>query len=45
MLVLVGTATVGAPNQGQDTVAPAYNSLAVALSLGLVLVSIVAAFG
>lgn len=45
LLVLVGTAVVIAATQGKGTAGPAYNSLAVALSFGLILVPIVASLG
>ena len=45
LLVLVGTAVVIAATQGKGTAGPAYNSLAVALSFGLILIPIVASFG
>lgn len=45
LLVLVGTAVVIAATQGKGTAGPAYNSLAVALSFGLILVAIVGAIG
>ena len=45
LLVLVGTAVVIAATQGKGTAGPAYNSLAVALSFGLILIAIVGALG
>ena len=45
MLVLVGTAVATAAVLGKGTAGPAYNSLAVALSFGLVLVPIVGSIG
>ncbi len=45
MLVLVGTAVATAAVLGKGTAGPAYNSLAVALSFGLVLVPIVGSLG
>lgn len=45
MLVLVGTAVATAAVLGKGTAGPAYNSLAVALSFGLVLTPIVGALG
>ena len=45
LLVLVGTAVVIAATQGKGTAGPAYNSLAVALSFGLILISVVAGLG
>jgi len=45
LLVLVGTAVVTAAILGKNTAGPAYDSLAIALSFGLVLVAIVAALG
>jgi MIP family channel proteins len=45
LLVLVGTAVATAASLGKNTAGPAYDSLAIALSFGLVLVAIVAALG
>jgi MIP family channel proteins len=45
MLVLVGTAVAIAAALGKNTAGPAYDSLSVALSFGLVLVAIVSAIG
>ncbi len=45
LLVLVGTAVAIAATLGKNTAGPAYDSLAIALSFGLVLVAIVAALG
>jgi len=45
LLVLVGTAVATAATLGKNTAGPAYDSLAIALSFGLVLVAIVAALG
>jgi len=45
LLVLVGTAVATAAALGKNTAGPAYDSLAIALSFGLVLVAIVAALG
>ena len=45
LLVLVGTAVATAAVLGKNTAGPAYNSLAVGLAFGLILVSIVGAFG
>ncbi len=45
MLVLVGTAVAIAAALGKNTAGPAYDSLAVALSFGLVLVAIVSSIG
>lgn len=45
LLVLVGTAVAVAATLGKNTAGPAYNSLAVALSFGLILISIVGAIG
>ncbi len=45
MLVLVGTAVATAATLGKNTAGPAYNSLAVALSFGLVLIPIVGSIG
>ena len=45
MLVLVGTAVATAAALGKGTAGPAYNSLAVALSFGFILVPIVGALG
>ena len=44
LLVLVGTAVATAAVQGKGTAGPAYNSFAVAMSFGLILVAIVGAF-
>ncbi len=45
LLVLVGTAVAIAATLGKNTAGPAYDSLAVALSFGLILIAIVAAIG
>ena len=45
LLVLVGTAVATAAVQGKGTAGPAYNSLAVGLSFGLILIPIVASIG
>ena len=45
LLVLVGTAVAIAATLGKNTAGPAYDSLAVALSFGLILVAIVASLG
>jgi len=45
LLVLVGTAVATAATLGKNTAGPAYDSLAIALSFGLVLVALVAALG
>ena len=45
LLVLVGTAVATAAELGKNTAGPAYNSLAVALSFGLILIPIVASIG
>jgi len=45
MLVLVGTAVATAAALGKGTAGPAYNSLAVALSFGVILTPIVGALG
>lgn len=45
LLVLVGTAVATAAVQGKGTAGPAYNSLAVALSFGLILIPIVGSLG
>lgn len=45
MLVLVGTAVATAAVLGKGTAGPAYNSLAVALAFGLVLIPIVGSLG
>jgi len=45
LLVLVGTAVATAATLGKNTAGPAYDSLAIALSFGLVLTAIVAALG
>ena len=45
MLVLVGTAVATAATLGKNTAGPAYNSLAVALSFGLILIPIVGSIG
>ncbi len=45
MLVLVGTAVAIAATLGKNTAGPAYDSLAVALAFGLILISIVGAIG
>ena len=45
MLVLVGTAVATAAGLGKTTAGPAYDSLAVALSFGLILVPVVGALG
>ena len=45
MLVLVGTAVAIAATLGKNTAGPAYDSLAVALSFGLILIAIVGAIG
>lgn len=45
LLVLVGTAVATAATLGQETAGPAYDSLAIALSFGLVLVALVGALG
>ncbi len=45
LLVLVGTAVATAAILGAETAGPAYDSLAIALSFGLALTSIVAAIG
>ncbi len=45
LLVLVGTAVATAAVLGKGTAGPAYNSLAVALSFGLILIPIVASLG
>ena len=45
LLVLVGTAVAIAATLGKNTAGPAYNSLAVALSFGLILIPIVGALG
>lgn len=45
MLVLVGTAVATAAILGKNTAGPAYNSLAVALSFGLILIAIVGSIG
>ncbi len=45
MLVLVGTAVASAAALGKNTAGPAYDSLAVALSFGLILIPIVASLG
>ena len=45
MLVLVGTAVATAAVLGKNTAGPAYDSLAIALSFGLTLTSIVGALG
>lgn len=45
LLVLVGTAVATAAVQGKGTAGPAYNSFAVAMSFGLILVAIVGSFG
>lgn len=44
-LVLIGTAVATAAELGKNTAGPAYDSLAIALSFGLVLVAIVATLG
>lgn len=45
LLVVVGTAVATAAVQGKGTAGPAYNSLAVGLSFGLILIPIVASIG
>ncbi len=45
LLVLVGTAVAVAATLGQETAGPAYDSLAIALSFGLVLTALVGALG
>ncbi len=45
LLVLVGTAVASAAVLGKGTAGPAYDSLAVALSFGLILIAIVGAIG
>lgn len=45
VLVLVGTAVATAATLGKNTAGPAYNSLAVALSFGLILIPIVGSIG
>lgn len=45
LLVLIGTAVAWPALLGQNTAGPAYDSLAIALSFGLVLVAIVAGLG
>ena len=45
LLVLVGTAVATAATLGRTTAGPAYDSLAIALSFGLVLVALVGALG
>ena len=45
LLVLVGTAVATAAVQGKGTAGPAYNSLAVGLSFGLILIPIVGSLG
>ena len=45
LLVLVGTAVATAATLGKNTAGPAYNSLAVGLSFGLILIPIVASIG
>ena len=45
LLVLVGTAVATAAVLGKNTAGPAYNSLAVGLSFGLILIPIVASIG
>jgi len=45
LLVLVGTAVATTATLGKNTAGPAYDSLSIALSFGLVLVAIVAALG
>ena len=45
MLVLVGTSVAIAATLGKNTAGPAYDSLAMALSFGLILISIVGAIG
>ena len=45
MLVLVGTAVATAAVQGKGTAGPAYNSFAVGMSFGLILIPIVGALG
>lgn len=45
LLVLVGTAVATAAVLGKNTAGPAYDSLAVALSFGLILIPIVGSFG
>ena len=45
MLVLVGTAVATAATLGKNTAGPAYNSLAVALSFGLILIPIAGSLG
>ncbi len=45
LLVLVGTAVASAAALGKNTAGPAYNSLAIALSFGLILMPIVASIG
>ncbi len=45
LLVLVGTAVATAAVQGKGTAGPAYNSFAVAMSFGLILVAIVGSLG
>ncbi len=45
LLVLVGTAVATAATLGKNTAGPAYDSLAIALSFGLVLAALVAALG
>ena len=45
LLVLVGTAVATAAVQGKGTAGPAYNSLAVGLSFGLILIPIVGSIG
>lgn len=45
LLVLVGTAVATAAVQGKGTAGPAYNSFAVAMSFGLILIPIVGSIG
>ena len=45
LLVLVGTAVATAAVQGKGTAGPAYNSFAVAMAFGLILIPIVASLG